>query len=118
MSCELLWKKYQPFITDCLIFRKTQNGDIIFIKSDFVTNFVTKIVPHLKTKFIMITHNSDYSRPEGRQSIQMLDNPLLIKWFVMNPSMAHPKLVPVPIGLENQWFKQAGFFKDLEPWLA
>ena len=95
--------------------RELQDGDIIFVKADWIAQFATTIVPRMTTKFILISHNSDYSRPERHQSIRMLDNPLLVKWFVLNPSMAHPKLVPVPIGLQNQFFEMSGMFKDLEP---
>ena len=51
------------------------------------------------------------------ESVRMLESPLLVKWFVQNPSMVHPKLIPIPVGLENQVFGAAGVLRDIEPFL-
>ena len=42
---------------------KLKDGDIIFVKTDFIINgvFLRDYLPHIKTKFILITGTSDYS---------------------------------------------------------
>lgn len=31
--------------------------------------------------------------------MDMLDNSKLIRWFTTNPSIVHPKLEPIPVGI-------------------
>ena len=51
----------------------------------------------------------------GPKSTEMLDNPKLVRWFAQNPKMTHEKLEPIPLGLENQHWKFAGYLPSLEP---
>ena len=78
---------------------------MIFVKSDFIEAFAIEVLPTIKNKFILITHNSDYSRPTQPKSTAMLDDPRLIRWFAENPSFFHPKLSPVPLGFGNGFHK-------------
>ena len=85
------------------------------MKSDFIGRFVNIIVPYLTTKFILVTHNSDKSVPKTVKSKKMLrQNPLLIKWFAQNPAIVHPKLIPIPIGMENLHYHKAGKLELIE----
>ncbi len=36
------------------------------------------------------------------RSYLMMDHPLLLHWFTVNPSRRHPKLTGLPIGLSNR----------------
>jgi hypothetical protein len=84
-----------------------QIADIVFVQTNYLKQFFTKQFPYIEHPFILITHNTDDSAPgEFRQ---YLDDPRIIVWFVNNPDYVHPKLVPIPIGLKNRFFKnQAG----------
>lgn len=81
----------------------TKDRCIIFVKTDFLNIFFTKMFPKIKKKFALITHNSDYAIP-GKFSI-FLNHEKLIAWFGQNvEDYPHPKLYPIPIGLANkQW---------------
>jgi hypothetical protein len=74
-----------------------------FVKTDHIPFFIKSVLPLIKHKFILITHNSDlYS---GQENI-IINNPYLLKWFGQNmkPVIESNKLEGIPIGLENrQW---------------
>lgn len=77
-----------------------KDGDIIFLKTDYLASFFSQVHPRITKKYILITHNSDYSAPQGFKNF--LDDPKLIAWFAQNADTSHPKLFPIPIGLENE----------------
>lgn len=80
---------------------KVSNGDIIFINLSHVEAFFTKIHPYITARYILISHNHDYSAPGAFR--HMLDDDKLIAWFTQNADIiGHPKLIPIPIGLSNK----------------
>ena len=63
--------------------------------------------------FILVTGNSDrpasYSYSQVYQTEErLLNSPLLIAWFAENLDFSHPKVHPLPIGLENREYKGLG----------
>ena len=76
-------------------------NDIIFIKTDFIRNglFEHKILPKIKVPFILISGVSSYSI-ENYDNI--LNSPLLLKWYCTNPPCRHEKIKPLPIGFEER----------------
>ena len=47
----------------------------------------------------------------------MLEHPKLIRWFCQNAAIQHPKLIPIPIGLENRHFNSSGDIEKLDSFL-
>ena len=85
---------------------KLKDGDIIFVKSDYIFNgmFQANYLNSIKTKFILISGVSSYSVDEGVQTYKnILNNENLIKWFCTNPPIEkHEKLEWLPIGFEEK----------------
>ena len=79
-----------------------KNGDIIFLKPDFCDYFFTIVHPKITSKYILISHNSDFSVP-GKYG-NMLDDQKLIAWFGQNIDRKHSKLIPIPIGIANRYW--------------
>ena len=82
-----------------------KNGQVIFIRGlwlnvdFFFENYYAKI----KTKFILITHNSD-NEPKEKYK-KYLDDAKFIAWFAANVDFSHPKHIAIPLGFENTfWF--------------
>jgi len=87
----------------------------LFICSSYLERFQNEILPLLKNPFILVSHNSDKNIGDGFSKIA--DSPLLVKWFVQNynfKSLPDNKIVPLPIGLENQCFHNAGNIKSFK----
>ena len=95
---------------------KVTDGSVIFVKTDFIGDFFTKIHPKIKARYILISHHSDYANP-GKYA-QYLDDPKLIGWFGQNVDYVHPKFHPIPIGAGYylKWF--AGSAKILDQVIA
>ena len=75
--------------------------------------FVDTIGNQTNTSFILVTGNSDrpasYSYSQAYQTEdRLLNSPLLIAWFAENLDFTHPKVIPLPIGLENREFRGLG----------
>lgn len=75
---------------------------IIFVKTDFLSEFLKKYFPKFSNKIILITHNSDY--PITKKFITFIENDKLDVWFAQNIEFVHPKLIPIPIGFMNTHF--------------
>jgi hypothetical protein len=86
-----------------VIIDELKDGDVIYVKGDFVLNFFRTVFPKITKKFILVTHNSDY--PVKGKFVKYLENRKLIAWFGENPTFEHPKLIPTPMGIENpNWY--------------
>jgi len=60
---------------------------------------------NLRKKFVLITHNSDAVVKERRLPSN------LIRWYAQNCLFKHPKLVPIPIGIERPHVGRCGKFE-------
>ena len=82
---------------------KVKNGNTIFVKTDYLSAFFSKIHPRIKKNYILITHNSD--RAVTEKFSQFLKDTKIIAWFAQNvENYSHPKLHPIPIGLANKYW--------------
>ena len=95
---------------------KFQDGDSIFLKTDYIHTFATTIDPVINKSYVLITGNSAYS-PTGKYSpvpgnskkiLALLDSPRLLRWFAQNPGRVHHKLEALPVGLENSRWGRLG----------
>jgi hypothetical protein len=78
-----------------------RNGDIIFINGDFAEQFFTSIHSRIRSKYVLVSHNTDYPLPD--KFAYVLDDERLLAWFTQNPDgTVHPKLYPLPIGVRNR----------------
>ena len=76
------------------------SGCILHVCPQAIPDFV-KILPKINVPFKLLTNNSDSTIPDDyKESQQILEHPLLIKWFAQNCIGNHEKLVKIPIGLD------------------
>ena len=68
-----------------------------FVKTDYLPFFKKKVMPLIKKKFILITHNAAEVVGKDRS---IIENPYLLKWFGQNMT-PNEKGVGIPLGLEN-----------------
>jgi hypothetical protein len=76
--------------------------DIIFIKTDFLNFFFTKVLPQIPP-VVIITHDSYKSSPGP--FAKYLNNPKIIHWFgAQGDIYEHPKFTHIPIGIAiDEW---------------
>ena len=86
-----------------------KTGDLIFVAPrdydnqtlyESINDFFKNYHPFIKNKYILVTHNSDLNITE--QFRDYLESETLFVWFAQNVAFSHPKLIPIPIGLENE----------------
>jgi hypothetical protein len=81
---------------------KFSDINTVFIYTHLIPYFKKYVAPRLKSKFVLITHNSD--NPVTLSDLDLLNHPNLIKWFAQNAELSHTKLCGIPIGVANkQW---------------
>lgn len=76
-----------------------------YVCSTLLTFFVSKVLPLMTNKFVLVSGDSDAVVPKevlSRKLFNILINhPLLIKWFAQNTRIAHhPKITQLPIGID------------------
>jgi hypothetical protein len=78
-----------------------KNNDIVFVDSRAYKHFFKNIFPHINSKFILISNNSDFSSP-GKYIKELYDEKI-IHWFGTNPSMKNnDKFTSLPLGILNR----------------
>jgi hypothetical protein len=71
-----------------------------------IDEYFRRIHPRIKNRYKLITHNDDINITE--KELQLIDDKI-IHWFAQNVLVAHPKITPIPIGLENAYYANAGY---------
>lgn len=93
-----------------------KNGDVIFVNSEIVEIFFTTIHEKIESKYILITHNSDFC---VNKKIASYADKKIIHWFAQNLETEPNKNISfIPIGLENRRrlkFGRKKWFKSIVP---
>ena len=77
---------------------------IVFVKTDLLSHFfLSGCFDRIQFPMVMISHNSDNEFPMRAQA-PYLDDSRIIAWFAQNCAVLHPKLICIPIGLENRMY--------------
>lgn len=84
---------------------KVRDSDIIFVVTHFIEKFFNEMHPLIKAKYVLITHNSD--NHITLDLVKYIDDKI-IRWYGQNVLIIHPKITPVPIGLENLYYYTNG----------
>ncbi|MBI5078293.1 MAG: hypothetical protein HZB11_02955 [Candidatus Yonathbacteria bacterium] len=76
--------------------------NIVFVGDSKIKKFLTEIHPEIKHPYILITHNGD--AVVGQEVLDLSDDKIL-KWYGINVLVVDPRVVPIPLGIENKhWY--------------
>jgi len=89
-----------------------ESGSVVFVDAPLLNEFVASILPKIPTPFVLVTHQGD-TEINSNYAI-LLDNPKILRWYAQNLSFDHPRVFPLPIGLENQFFHNNGIVSDYQ----
>ena len=84
---------------------KIKEGEIVYIDNSEIFKYFKDVHPLIKNKYKIITGNAD--EPVGEKESKMIDEKI-IRWFAQNNIYRHPKITPLPIGIENKRFNRTG----------
>jgi len=78
------------------------NGEIIYINTTALSNFLLNYLPNIKYKFVLLTGDTDKSIPDDYiyETNAILQHPLLLKWYAQNSKIISDKIIQLPIGLD------------------
>ncbi len=77
-------------------------GDVVFVRGDLVDEFFKKYHFDISESYVLVVHNSDEVMPG--ECVSFLDDSKILAWFAQNVGeFTHPKLVYLPMGLENRY---------------
>lgn len=117
-------KQLEDFCKNIENVNKTENFRqklIILVSSNLLVDFANSVLPKISVPFVLLSHQGDANiTPESTNAdvfLQIAQNQHLVCWFAQNCTLQHEKIVPLPIGLENQRFHNAGnvaSFKKLQ----
>jgi hypothetical protein len=98
---------------------KIKDYDIVHICSWLtITIFVKTIVPKLTKRIIVLSNDSDmdapiFEKPVGpgddiakKEILDFINSDLCIHWFTQNCTLNHPKVTPIPIGMDYHTFSR------------
>lgn len=91
-----------------------KEGSVVFVKTDFLDEFISEIVSRIDVRFILVTHQSDINILNSKKYIEIANNSNIKHWFAQNCILEHEKVSPLPIGLENAHNFNAGYLKDFK----
>ena len=88
-------------------FELMKDGDTVYICSSALLDFTNRILPNVKTRFILLSGDSDDSIPcdalNESKFNELINNDFLIAWFsqnLVNSPKKYPKMRFLPIGLD------------------
>jgi hypothetical protein len=103
-------------------FNNLKEHDILYVKTDYIYKF-SKIIDTLPCKFVLVTGCSDYTIPDDlfsqhNEFIAFIENDKIIKWFVQNSVVSHPKIINLPIGVDYQIMYDDYEYNKFARWLG
>jgi len=93
-------------------------GEVVFVSAPRVASYFRDVHPRISHPYVLITHNGDTNIDESM--LAFIDDKI-IRWFAQNAVARHPRMTPIPIGLENLHHYKNGivsFFRKTQKQIA
>jgi hypothetical protein len=91
-------------LIDLSTYRSIADGAVIWMRIEALPLFNREILPHLKSRFVLVTGESDWSTPSNFTwaARTLVESGKLIRWFASNyDGAAHGDIItPMPYGIE------------------
>lgn len=88
-----------------------KTGDIVFVGSPKMIEYFSEIHPNIENKYILVQHNGDI---EVDKKIASFIDDKIINFYAQIVLKRNPKIIPIPIGIENRHHGIEGFTFFLE----
>jgi hypothetical protein len=85
-------------------FKDVRDGELIWVRLSWVKSFIRQALPFIKSRFILVTGDSDSCVPSELRSEAraILESPKVMLWFAQNCDGTWPgeRISPIPIGID------------------
>jgi len=88
-----------------------QSFDLVYCRGDWLRSFLDGPARQITVPFSIISHNDDTTLTEVWSPLLP---PNLVRLFAQNANWDDPRVVPLPIGLENAWRHYNGVVSDFQ----
>jgi hypothetical protein len=85
-------------------------GTLVFVGVQRLREFESEVVPLVQGPIVLITHQGDLAIDDRYRDLA--EHPKILHWFAQNCLLEHPKVTPLPIGLEDRWRHNNGELSD------
>lgn len=91
-----------PIRFDPGCFLHVRDGEVVWMRSIALPQFLDEALPLITARFTLATGDEDWSIPGSfDRADELLNDPRVLAWFCQNhDGRPHPKLHPLPIGLD------------------
>jgi hypothetical protein len=89
-----------------------KKGGSVFVSQERLLPFLKDVHPHIKHQYVLICHNGD--GPHVNAEITNLIDDKIVHFFAQLVTEDHPKVTPIPIGLENRHLCHAGVISRID----
>jgi len=96
--------------------RKVKAGSVVFLGTSRMAEFLERIVHALAAPVVLLSHQDDLNI--GAEFAELADHPAIGHWFAKNALFEHPKVTPLPIGLEDRWRHNNGALADFRKFVG
>lgn len=77
---------------------EVRERDIVFVRNNLIQDFFATVHPHIEKPYVLISANEDENLPHELE--KFIDEKIL-HWYGQNICFAHPKVTPLPLGIQN-----------------
>lgn len=95
---------------------EVKDRDLVFVGQGFLPEFFSTIHPQIKSRYVLICHNGD--KPQIDQDFFPNIDDKIIHFFAQDVITEHPKVTPIPIGLENKYRHTVGMTSHFDKYRA
>src|SRR5256884_2489184 len=94
----------EDLISNPEVYREIKDGDVVWLKFSWVKSFLKQVLPLVRSKFILVTADSDLGAPLPimAEALEILEYPNVMHWFAQNcdgPGFMG-RMSPIPIGID------------------
>ena len=104
---------------DPTVYSKIQRGSTVYVCNSAFRTFRDHVLPTISAPFVLVSGDSDIAMPYGaftEEEFQaFVSDPRISHWFCQNLMISHPKMTPMPIGLDYHTISRVG---EVHPWGA
>lgn len=91
-------------ISDPSIFDNLRHGELVWVRLSWLKSFVRQVLPRLKSRFILVTGDSDSCAPSELlpEARAILECSNVVHWYTQNydGTMPAERISPIPIGID------------------
>ena len=97
-----IYEENKDYLTYRMNNLKLDDGDIVFCKTEFIFELFSILYKvHNKLQIYLITHQA--AQPSIDKNLFLLKPNCVKKWYSINVDYNHPNLIPIPLGIANDY---------------